>query len=179
MSFLKEKYENEIKQEMMKKFNYKSIMQVPRINKIVLNMGVSEATQDKKFIAEAEKELAKIAGQKPVRTKAKRSINQFKLRKGQEIGVKVTLRKQRMWEFLNKLINVAIPRIRDFKGLEVTGFDGKGNFSLGIKEHIIFPEIEFESVEKVRGLAVTIVTTAKTDEECKTLLQLLGMPFKK
>lgn len=179
MNLLQQKYENEIKNMMMKEFGYKSVMQVPKIVKVVLNMGVSEATKDKKFIKEAEDDLTKIALQKPVRTKAKRSINQFKLRKGQEIGVKVTLRRDRMWEFLLKLINVAIPRIRDFKGLEVSGFDGRGNYSLGIREHTIFPEIEFESTEKVKGLSVTIVTTAKNDEECRYLLKFLGMPFKK
>lgn len=179
MNFLKEKYEKEIKQSMMKEFGYKSIMQVPKVVKVVLNMGVSEATQDKKYVKEAEDDLTKIALQKPIRTRAKKSINQFKLRKGQEIGVKVTLRKDRMWEFLVKLINVAIPRIRDFKGLEISGFDGRGNFTLGINEHTIFPEIEFESTEKVRGLSITIVTTAKNDEECRYLLTSLGIPFKK
>lgn len=179
MSILKEKYEKEVKPKMMKQFNYKNVMMVPRIVKVVLNMGVNEATQDKKVINEAADELTLIAGQKAIKTKAKKSINQFKLRQGQEIGCKVTLRRERMWEFLNKFFNIALPRVKDFKGVSVSGFDGKGNFNLGIREHIVFPEIEFEKVEKIKGLSISIVTTAKTDEECKFLLQSLGMPFKK
>ncbi|HOV45597.1 MAG: 50S ribosomal protein L5 [Spirochaetes bacterium] len=179
MTQLKEKYQKEVAPMLMEKFHYSSIMEVPRIEKIILNIGVSEAVIDRKFVDESLKDLEKIAGQKPVKTKAKQSINQFKVRKGQELGVKVTLRKQKMWEFLYKLINVALPRIRDFKGIAVRGFDGKGNFTLGVREHTIFPEIEFESTEKVRGLSVTIVTTAESDAECKELLAGLGIPFRR
>ncbi|MCX8059316.1 MAG: 50S ribosomal protein L5 [Spirochaetes bacterium] len=179
MSILKQKYEKEVKQKMIKQFNYKNVMMVPKIVKVVLNMGVNEATQDKKVINEALEELTAIAGQRAVKTKAKKSINQFKLRQGQEIGCKVTLRRDRMWEFLNKFFNIALPRVKDFKGVSVSGFDGKGNFNIGIREHVVFPEIEFEKVEKIKGLSISIVTTAKTDEECKYLLQSLGMPFKK
>ena len=154
-------------------------MQVPRIEKVVLNIGVSEATQDKKYVKEAEDDLTKIALQKPVRTKAKRSINQFKLRKGQEIGVKATLRKDRMWEFLTKMIHIAIPRIKDFKGLELKGFDGRGNFTLGLRDQIIFPEADYETASRLPGVSVTIITTTQDDEEAKSLLQKLGMPFRK
>ncbi|MCR4422715.1 MAG: 50S ribosomal protein L5 [Spirochaetales bacterium] len=179
MAQLKEKYKKEVIPVLKEKFNYSSIMEVPKIEKVILNVGVSEAVIDRKFVDEAMKDIEKIAGQKPVKTKAKKSINQFKVRQGQELGVKVTLRKERMWEFLYKFINVALPRIRDFKGIAVKGFDGKGNFTLGIKEHTIFPEIEFESTEKIRGLSITIVTTAKTDAECKELLATLGVPFRR
>ncbi|NMC68397.1 MAG: 50S ribosomal protein L5 [Spirochaetales bacterium] len=179
MAQLKEKYKKEVIPVLKEKFNYSSIMEVPKIEKVVLNVGVSEAVIDRKFVDEAIKDIEKIAGQKAVKTKAKKSINQFKVRQGQELGVKVTLRKERMWEFLYKFINVALPRIRDFKGIAVKGFDGKGNFTLGIKEHTIFPEIEFESTEKIRGLSITIVTTAKTDAECKELLAALGVPFRR
>lgn len=179
MAQLKEKYKKEVIPVLKEKFNYSSIMEVPKIEKVVLNVGVSEAVIDRKFVDEAIKDIEKIAGQKAVKTKAKKSINQFKVRQGQELGVKVTLRKERMWEFLYKFINVALPRIRDFKGIAVKGFDGKGNFTLGIKEHTIFPEIEFESTEKIRGLSITIVTTAKTDAECKELLATLGVPFRR
>lgn len=179
MAQLKEKYRNEVVPFLKEKFKYSSVMEVPRIEKVVLNVGVSDAVIDRKFVDEAIKDIEKIAGQKPIKTKAKKSINQFKVRQGQELGVKVTLRKERMWEFLYKFINVALPRIRDFKGIAVRGFDGKGNFTLGIKEHTIFPEIEFESTEKIRGLSITIVTTAKTDAECKELLSALGVPFRR
>lgn len=179
MAQLKEKYKKEVIPVLKEKFKYSSIMEVPKVEKVVLNVGVSEAVVDRKFVDEAIKDIEKIAGQKPVKTKAKKSINQFKVRQGQELGVKVTLRKERMWEFLYKFINVALPRIRDFKGIAVRGFDGKGNFTLGIREHTIFPEIEFESTEKVRGLSITIVTTAKTDAECKELLAALGVPFRR
>ncbi len=179
MAHLKEKYNNEVVPLLKEKFNYSSVMQVPRVEKVVLNVGVSEAVIDRKYVDEAIKDIEKIAGQKAIKTKAKKSINQFKVRQGQELGVKVTLRRERMWEFLYKFINVALPRIRDFKGIPVKGFDGKGNFTLGIKEHTIFPEIEFESTEKIRGLSITIVTTAKTDAECKELLAGLGVPFRR
>lgn len=179
MAVLKEKYKNEVIPYLKEKFNYSSIMQVPKIEKVILNIGVSDAVIDRKYVDDAVKNIEKISGQKPIKTKAKKSINQFKVRQGQELGVKVTLRKERMWEFLYKFINVALPRIRDFKGIAVKGFDGKGNFTLGIKEHTIFPEIEFESTEKVRGLSITIVTTAKTDAECKELLSALGVPFRR
>jgi large subunit ribosomal protein L5 len=179
MSILRDRYEKVVVPKMMKQFNYSNKMMVPRIVKVVLNMGVNEATLDKKVINEAAEELTIIAGQKALKTKAKKSINQFKLRQGQEIGCKVTLRRERMWEFLNKFFNIALPRVKDFKGVSASGFDGKGNFNIGIREHIVFPEIEFEKTEKVKGLSISIVTTAKTDEECKFLLQELGMPFKK
>lgn len=179
MAHLKEKYNNVVVPILQEKFKYSSVMQVPKVEKVILNVGVSEAVVDRKFVDEAVKDIEKIAGQKAVKTKAKKSINQFKVRQGQELGVKVTLRKEKMWEFLYKFINVALPRIRDFKGIPVKGFDGKGNFTLGIKEHTIFPEIEFESTEKIRGLSITIVTTAKTDAECKELLTALGIPFRR
>jgi len=179
MSILRDRYEKVVVPKMMKQFNYSNKMMVPRIVKVVLNMGVNEAPLDKKVINEAAEELTIIAGQKALKTKAKKSINQFKLRQGQEIGCKVTLRRERMWEFLNKFFNIALPRVKDFKGVSASGFDGKGNFNIGIREHIVFPEIEFEKTEKVKGLSISIVTTAKTDEECKFLLQELGMPFKK
>ncbi len=179
MAHLKEKYIKEVVPMLKEKFKYSSIMQVPRIEKVVLNVGVSDAVIDRKYVDEAMKDIEKIAGQKPIKTRAKKSINQFKVRQGQDLGVKVTLRKERMWEFLYKFINVALPRIRDFKGIPVKGFDGKGNFTLGIKEHTIFPEIEFESTEKIRGLSITIVTTAKSDAECKELLAGLGVPFRR
>jgi len=179
MAHLKEKYNNEVVPALKEKFKYSSVMQVPKVEKVILNIGVSEAVIDRKYVDEAIKDIEKIAGQKAIKTKAKKSINQFKVRQGQELGVKVTLRKNRMWEFLYKFINVALPRIRDFKGIPVKGFDGKGNFTLGIKEHTIFPEIEFESTEKVRGLSITIVTSAKTDAECKELLSGLGVPFRR
>jgi large subunit ribosomal protein L5 len=176
---LKKLYQEVIIPEMMKKFGYKSVMQVPRLVKIVVNMGVGQATQDPKLLEMAMKELAKITGQKPVIRRARKSISNFKLRAGMAIGCKVTLRRERMYEFLDRLINAAIPRIRDFRGLSDKSFDGRGNYTLGIKEHIIFPEINVDEVERIFGMDITIVTTAKTDEEAYELLRLFGMPFRK
>jgi large subunit ribosomal protein L5 len=176
---LKKLYQEVIISEMMKKFGYKSVMQVPRLVKIVVNMGVGQATQDPKLLEMAMKELAKITGQQPVIRRARKSISNFKLRAGMAIGCKVTLRRERMYEFLDRLINAAIPRIRDFRGLSDKSFDGRGNYTLGIKEHIIFPEINVDEVERIFGMDITIVTTAKTDEEAYELLRLFGMPFRK
>lgn len=176
---LKKLYQEVIIPEMMKKFGYKSVMQVPRLVKIVVNMGVGQATQDPKLLEMAMKELAKITGQQPVIRRARKSISNFKLRAGMAIGCKVTLRRERMYEFLDRLINAAIPRIRDFRGLSDKSFDGRGNYTLGIKEHIIFPEINVDEVERIFGMDITIVTSAKTDEEAYELLRLFGMPFRK
>ncbi len=176
---LKKLYQEVIIPEMMKKFGYKSVMQVPRLVKIVVNMGVGQATQEPKLLEMAMKELAKITGQQPVIRRARKSISNFKLRAGMAIGCKVTLRRERMYEFLDRLINAAIPRIRDFRGLSDKSFDGRGNYTLGIKEHIIFPEINVDEVERIFGMDITIVTTAKTDEEAYELLRLFGMPFRK
>jgi large subunit ribosomal protein L5 len=178
LSRLKEKYENEIVPVMIKEFKYKSIMAVPKLNKVVLNMGLGEAIFNIKVIDSGSEELKSIAGQKPVVTKAKKSIAGFKLREGMPIGCMVTLRHEKMYDFLDKLFNVAFPRVRDFRGLPNKCFDGRGNCSIGIKEHIIFPEIEFDKIDKVKGLNISIVTTAKTDAEGHFLLKLLGMPFK-
>ncbi len=179
MNSLKELYTKEIVPALMKEFNYKSIMQVPKLEKIVVNMGVGEATQDTKFAEAALKDLELITGQKPVPTKAKKSIAGFKLREGQVIGTKVTLRGENMYIFLEKLIKVALPRVRDFRGINNKAFDGKGNYTLGVKEQLIFPEIEFDSVVKVRGMDIVFVTTAKTNEEALKLLSAFGMPFRK
>jgi len=176
---LKKLYHEVIIPEMMKRFGYKNVMQVPRLVKIVVNMGVGQATQDPKLLEMAMKELAKITGQQPVIRRARKSISNFKLRAGMAIGCKVTLRRERMYEFLDRLINAAIPRIRDFRGLSDKSFDGRGNYTLGIKEHIIFPEINVDEVERIFGMDITIVTTAKTDEEAYELLRLFGMPFRK
>jgi len=175
---LKKVYDNS-KKDLMKKFNYKNIMMVPKIEKIVLNMGLGSATQDKKKIDSAAKELSMISGQKAIKTKAKKSISNFKLREGMEIGCKVTLRGERMYEFLDRLINLALPSVKDFRGLKPSGFDGRGNFSIGINEHLIFPEIEYDKIEEIKGLNVTIVTSAKNDEEARELLTLFNMPFRK
>ncbi len=179
MPRLKEIYKNKVVPELMKEFGYKNIMQVPKLEKIVINMGLGEAVRDIKVIDSAMKDLSAITGQKPVVTRAKKSIASFKLRAGMPIGCKVTLRGARMYEFLDRLINFAMPRIRDFKGVSDKGFDGKGNYTLGIKEQIIFPEVDYDKVDKIRGMNITINTTAKTDEEGKALLKQLGMPFKK
>jgi len=162
----------------MKDFNYKNVMEVPKITKIVLNMGLGEAIQNVKILDSAAEELAAIAGQKPVITKAKKSIAGFKLRQGMPIGCAVTLRRDRMYEFLDRLVSVSLPRVRDFKGISGKGFDGKGNYSLGVKEQLIFPEIDYDKVDKIKGLNITIVTTAKTDAEGKALLKLMGLPFR-
>ncbi len=179
MSILKEKYKKEVAKALQTKFKYKSPMQIPTIEKIVINQTAGKEVSNSKAIEEVLKELEAITGQKPLATKAKASLASFKLREGMPMGGKVTLRRERMWDFLNKLISVAIPRIRDFRGVNDKAFDGRGNFSLGIKEQIIFPEIDFDKVRKIRGLDVIIVTSAKTDEEAKELLTQLGMPFVK
>ena len=177
MSNFKTLYEKEIKDSLMKEYNYTTVMQVPKITKIVINMGVGEGSNDSKFIDAAVKDLTLITGQKPIVTKARKSIAGFKLREGQEIGCKVDLRGVRMWDFFDKLVSIALPRVRDFRGVNRNAFDGRGNYTLGVKEQLIFPEIEYDKVQKVRGMDIVIVTTAKTDEEAYTLLELLGMPF--
>ena len=179
MSRLKEKYLNEIKDEMQKKFQYKNVMQIPKLDKIVINMGVGEAKENAKILDTAVKDLETIRGQKAVVTRAKNSVANFKLREGQPIGCKVTLRGERMYEFLDRLVNLALPRVRDFRGVNPNAFDGRGNYALGIKEQIIFPEIEYDKVDKVRGMDIIFVTTANTDEEARELLAQFNMPFAK
>ena len=174
---LQVKYENEIRAKLMEKYNYSSPMQIPALSKIVINIGVGDATQDSKKLEEAVSELTLISGQKPIITKAKKSIATFKLREGQEIGCKVDLRGLRMYDFFDKLVSIALPRVRDFRGVSKNAFDGRGNYTLGIKEQLIFPEIDYDKVAKVRGMDIVIVTTAKNDAEAYTLLDLLGMPF--
>ena len=174
---LKVKYENEVRKALLEKYNYSSTMQIPGLSKIVVNIGCGDATQDGKRLEEAVAELTQITGQKPIITKAKKSIASFKLREGQEIGCKVTLRGVRMWDFYDKLVSIALPRVRDFRGVSKNAFDGRGNYTLGIKEQLIFPEIDYDKVQKVRGMDIVIVTTARTDEEAFTLLDLMGMPF--
>src|SRR5690554_1435990 len=168
---------DEVVSVLMDKFKYKSVMQVPKLEKIVINMGVGEAKENAKFLESAVDELATISGQKPIVTKARKSVAAFKLREGMSVGTKVTLRGERMYEFLDRLVNVALPRVRDFRGVSDKAFDGRGNYSLGIKEQLIFPEIDYDKIDKVRGMDISIVTTAKTDEEARELLKLLGMPF--
>jgi large subunit ribosomal protein L5 len=170
-------YDDTIVKAMTEKFGYKNHMEVPKITKIVLNMGVGEATQDKKKVEQAALEMTKIAGQKSVITKAKKSIAQFKLREGMPIGAKVTLRRERMYEFLDRFVTIALPRVRDFRGLNPKSFDGRGNYATGLKEQLIFPEISYESVDKIRGMDVIVATTAKTDDEARELLRLFGFPF--
>lgn len=179
MSRLKSLYKDEIIDAMMKKFGYKNIMEVPKLDKIVLNMGVGEAKENAKVLESAVQDMEAISGQKAVLTKAKNSVANFKIREGMPIGCKTTLRGEKMYEFLDRLINLALPRVRDFRGVNPDAFDGRGNYALGIKEQIIFPEIEYDKVDKVRGLDVIIVTTAKTDEEARELLRLFNMPFAK
>lgn len=178
MARLKDIYINEIVPKLMKDFNYKSVMEVPRLEKIVLNMGLGEAIQNVKILDSAVDELGVISGQKAVITKAKKSIATFKLREGMPIGAMVTLRKDRMFEFLDRLLNISIPRVRDFKGVSPKAFDGNGNYSLGIKDQLIFPEINYDKIDKIKGLNITIVTTAKSDEESRALLKYMGMPFR-
>jgi large subunit ribosomal protein L5 len=178
MSQLKERYEKEVAPKLQEQFAFQNPYQIPRVEKIVLNMGLGEAIQNMKILDTAVEELKAIAGQKPVITRAKKSIAAFKLREGMPIGCMVTLRRNRMWDFLNKLVNIALPRVRDFRGISGKAFDGNGNYSLGIKEHIIFPEIDYDKIDKIKGLNVSIVTSAQNDEEGKALLKLLGMPFK-
>ena len=179
MNRLQERYENEVVKSLMEKFNYSSKMQAPKIEKIVLNIGVGDAVSNSKLLDDAVNELTLITGQKPVVTRAKKSIAGFKLREGQAIGCKVTLRGERMYEFLDKLVNVSLPRVRDFRGVNPNAFDGRGNYALGIKEQIIFPEIEYDKVDKVRGMDIIFVTTANTDEEARELLTLFNVPFAK
>ncbi|WP_213981419.1 50S ribosomal protein L5 [Sphingomonas sp. dw_22] len=174
---MKSKYDTEIAKAMTEKFGYKNVMEVPRIDKITLNMGVGEATQDKKKVEQAAQEMELIAGQKPVVTKAKKSIAQFKLREGMPIGCKVTLRRERMYEFLDRFVTIALPRVRDFRGLNPKSFDGRGNYACGIKEQIVFPEINYDRIDKVRGMDIIVTTTAKTDDEARELLRLFGFPF--
>jgi large subunit ribosomal protein L5 len=174
---LKRDYDERIVKAMIERFGYKNRMEVPRLEKIVLNMGVGEATQDKKRVETAAAEMEQIAGQKPVITKAKKSIAQFKLREGMPIGVKVTLRRERMYEFLDRLVTIALPRVRDFRGLNPRSFDGRGNYAMGLREQIIFPEINYDQIDKVRGMDVIVTTTAKTDEEARELLRLFNFPF--
>jgi large subunit ribosomal protein L5 len=178
MAKFKEHYQQNVIPALMKRFNYRNVMEVPRLDKIVVNMGLGEAIQNIKILDSAAQEMSGITGQKPVITKAKKSIAQFKLRKGLAIGCMVTLRKERMYEFFNRLVNTALPRVRDFKGISGKSFDGRGNYALGIREQLIFPEIHYDKIDKIKGMNIVIVTTAKTDEEGKELLRLLGMPFR-
>ncbi|AUG58911.1 MAG TPA: 50S ribosomal protein L5 [Ruminiclostridium sp.] len=177
MPGLKDKYLNEVAPALKSKFNYKSVMEVPKLEKVVLNMGIGDAKDDPKALDAAVNDLTLISGQKPIVTKAKKSVAAFKLRTGMNVGCKVTLRGDRMYDFVHKLFNVALPRVRDFRGVPVNSFDGRGNYSLGVKEQLIFPEIDYDKVEKIRGMDITFVTTAKTDEEARELLKLMGMPF--
>lgn len=179
MSRLREQYQNEIVKNMIDKFGYKNIMQVPKLDKVVINMGVGEAKENAKLLEAAMNDLEIIAGQKPVATKAKNSVANFKIREGMAIGCKVTLRGEKMYEFVDRLINLALPRVRDFRGVNPNAFDGRGNYALGIKEQLIFPEIEYDKVDKVRGMDIIFVTTAKTDEEARELLTQFNMPFAK
>ena len=178
MEKLREHYEKEVVPALIKKFNYKSVMQVPRIDKIVINIGLGDIKENPKSLENAMNDLSQITGQKPVITKARKSIAAFKLREGVNIGCKVTLRADKMYDFAYKLFNVALPRVRDFRGVSDKSFDGRGNYSMGVKEQLIFPEIEYDKVDKIRGMDIIFVTTAKTDEEAKELLKLMGMPFK-
>jgi large subunit ribosomal protein L5 len=176
-SRLKETYTNEIVDAMVKKFEYKNVMQVPKLEKVVINMGIGEAKENVKILEAAMKDLEIISGQKPIQTKAKKSVANFKIREGMPIGCKVTLRGDKMYEFVDRLINLALPRVRDFRGVNPDAFDGRGNYALGIKEQLIFPEIEYDKVDKIRGMDIIFVTTAKTDEEARELLRLFNMPF--
>jgi large subunit ribosomal protein L5 len=178
MSRLRERYSNDVVPALKKEFGYTNVMAIPKIQKVVVNMGLGEATQNAKIVDTGADEVTKITGQKPVVTRAKKSTAQFKVRKGMPIGAMVTLRGERMWEFLDRLISVALPRVRDFRGVSARGFDGRGNFTLGLKDQLLFPEIDYMKVDKARGMNISVVTTAKTDEESRKLLQLLGMPFR-
>lgn len=177
MARIRDMYTSEIAPALMQQFGYKSVMQIPKLDKVVINVGVGDAKENSKAIDAVMKDIATITGQKPVPTYARKSVANFKLRQGMKIGVKVTLRGERMYEFVDRLFNLALPRVRDFKGINPNAFDGRGNYSLGLKEQLLFPEIEYDKVEKIRGMEMIFVTTAKTDEECKELLRLLGMPF--
>ena len=178
MSRLRERYEKEVVASLKKEFGYDNVMAIPKITKVVVNMGLGEATQNAKIVDTGADELGRITGQKPVITRAKKSIAQFKVRKGMPIGTMVTLRGEKMWEFLDRLISIALPRVRDFRGVSPRGFDGRGNYTLGLKDQLLFPEIDYMKVDKARGMNISVVTTAKTDEESRKLLQLLGMPFR-
>ena len=178
MEKLREQYEKEVIPALMKKFEYKSVMQVPRLDKIVINIGLGDTKENPKSLENAMNDLTQITGQRPMITKAKKSIAAFKLREGANVGCKVTLRKDKMYDFANKLFNVALPRVRDFRGVSANSFDGRGNYSMGLKEQLVFPEIEYDKVDKIRGMDIIFATTAKTDEEAKELLKLMGMPFK-
>jgi large subunit ribosomal protein L5 len=178
MSRLKERYQQDVVPALTKEFGYSNVMAVPRIQKVVVNMGLGEATSNVKIIDTGADELARITGQKPVTRRSKKSIAQFKVRKGQPVGTMVTLRGTRMWEFLDRLMNIALPRVRDFKGVSPNGFDGRGNYTLGLRDQLLFPEIDYMKVDKARGMNVSVVTTAKTDEEARKLLQFMGMPFR-
>jgi len=177
MARLKERYVSEIRPQLQEKFQYKNLMEIPKLDKIVINMGLGEAIQNPKALDAAVADLATISGQKPIITKAKKSIAAFKLRQGMSIGCKVTLRGDRMYEFVDKLISVAIPRVRDFKGVSAKAFDGRGNYTLGLKDQLVFPEIEYDKIDRLRGMEIAFVTSAKTDEECREMLRLMGMPF--
>lgn len=179
MARFKDKYNNEVAKALMEKFNYKSVMEIPKIEKIVINMGLGDGKDNPKVVKAAVNELATIAGQAPIVTKAKKSVANFKVREGMNVGAKVTLRGERMYEFIDRFITIALPRVRDFRGVNANSFDGRGNYTLGIKEQLIFPEINIDKVETVRGMDITFVTTAKTDEEARELLKLMGMPFAK
>jgi large subunit ribosomal protein L5 len=178
MSRLKERYDKEVAPALKKEFGYSNVMAIPKLQKIVVNMGLGEATQNAKIVDTGADEVARITGQKPVATRAKKSIAQFKVRQGMPIGAMVTLRGDRMWDFLDRLISVALPRVRDFRGVSAKGFDGRGNYTLGLKDQLLFPEIDYMKVDKARGMNISVVTTAKSDEESRKLLQLLGMPFR-
>ena len=178
MSRLKERYDKEVAPALKKEFGYGNVMAIPRIEKIVVNMGLGEATQNAKIVDTGADEVARITGQKPVTTRAKKSIAQFKVREGMADGASVTLRGDRMYEFLDRLVSIALPRVRDFKGVSPKGFDGRGNYTLGLRDQLLFPEIDYMKVDKARGMNVSVVTTARTDEECRKLLQLIGMPFR-
>jgi large subunit ribosomal protein L5 len=178
MSRLKDRYDKEVAPALQKEYGYKNVMAIPRVQKVVVNMGLGEATQNAKIVDTGVDELARVTGQKPVVTRAKKSIAQFKVRKGMPIGTMVTLRGPRMWDFLDRLMSVALPRVRDFRGVSPKGFDGRGNYTLGLKDQLLFPEIDYMKVDKARGMNISVVTTAATDEESRKLLQLLGMPFR-
>jgi len=178
MNRLKEKYQNEAIASLKKEFGYTNVMAIPKITKVVVNMGLGEATGNAKIVDTGAEELAKVTGQKPVIRRARKSIAQFKLREGQPVGTSVTLRGDRMWEFLDRLVSIALPRVRDFKGVSPKGFDGRGNYTLGLRDQLLFPEIDYMKVDKARGMNVSVVTTAKTDEEARKLLQFVGMPFR-
>ena len=176
---LKERFQNEIAPVLFKELNLENVMQIPRVTKVVVNIGVGEALDNAKALEAAVGDMVKITGQKPIITTARKSIANFKLREGRQIGVKVTLRGERMWSFLDRLLNVALPRVRDFRGISPNSFDGRGNYTLGLREQLVFPEIEYDKIDKLRGLEITIVTTAETDDQARKMLQLLGMPFRK